>query len=210
MPQANGRFHKYPQEHTSSEERGSIYGDTWHIKGFWCPASRFWCKHCHKFGHFSKLCYMKTESGYKKNTRKPKAHQLMLGRASAVCGQSDASYCSSGRLILFANASQVCTSKHQNASLTASSSKYRIQVETSQKRTKFLRAKIDACSNVNLMPISVYKLIYKDEDCTKLAPSNNVSVKTYITEKIKVFGFCKLCIVHSDKKMFTGSNIPSC
>ena len=36
----------------------------------------------------------KNESGYKKNTRKPRAHQLMIRRA-AVCGQSDASFSSS-------------------------------------------------------------------------------------------------------------------
>ena len=61
MPQANGRFHKNPQEHTSPEERCSKCGDTSHIDGFRCPASKFQCKHCHKFGHFSKLCYKKME-----------------------------------------------------------------------------------------------------------------------------------------------------
>ena len=50
------------------------------------------------------------------------------------------------------------------------------------------------------MPISVYKLIYKDEDCTKLAPSNRLSVKTHTTEKIKIVGSCKLFIVHPDTK----------
>ena len=84
MPQANGRFHKNPQEHTSWKDRCSKCGDASHMEGFRCPASRFQCKHCHKFGHFSKLCYNKNESGYKKTTRKPRAHQLMIGRASAV------------------------------------------------------------------------------------------------------------------------------
>ena len=50
------------------------------------------------------------------------------------------------------------------------------------------------------MPISVYKVIYKDEDCTKLAPSNKVAVKTYTTKKIKIVGSCKLFIVHPDTK----------
>ena len=95
MPQANGRFYKIPQEHTSPEDRCSKCGDASHIEGFRCPASRFQCKHCHKFGHFSKFCYNKYESGYKKNKRKPRAHQLMIGRASAVCGQPDASFSSS-------------------------------------------------------------------------------------------------------------------
>ena len=70
MPQVNARFHKNPQEHASPEDRCSKCGDTSHIEGFRCPASRFQCKHCHKFGHFSKLCYKKKESEYKKNKRK--------------------------------------------------------------------------------------------------------------------------------------------
>ena len=71
-----------------------------------------------------------------------------------------------------------------------------------KKRIKFLRARIDTCTNVNLMPISVYKLLYKDPDCTKLAPSNKVAVKTYTTEKIKIVGSCKLFVVHPDTKCF--------
>ena len=69
MPQAKERFHKNPQEHTSPEDTCSKCGDTSHIEGFRCPASRFQCKHCHKFGHFSKLCYKKKESEDRKNTR---------------------------------------------------------------------------------------------------------------------------------------------
>ena len=69
-----------------------------------------------------------------------------------------------------------------------------------RRRTKYLRAKIDTCSNVNLMAISVYKLIYKDEDCTKLAPSNIVAVKTYTTEKVKIVIFWKICVLHTDTK----------
>ena len=70
-----------------------------------------------------------------------------------------------------------------------------------RRRTKFLRAKIDICSNVNLIPISVYKLIYKDQDCTKLEPSNKAAVKTYTTEKIMIVGSCKTFVVHPDTKL---------
>ena len=77
-----------------------------------------------------------------------------------------------------------------------------------KKRTKFLRARIDTCANVNLMPISVLKLLYKDEDCTKLAPSNNVAVKTYTTEKIKIVGSCKLFAIHLDTKCLMEVTFP--
>ena len=73
-----------------------------------------------------------------------------------------------------------------------------------RRRTKFLRAKIDTCSNVNLIPISVYKLIYKDQDFTKLEPSNKAAVKTYTTEEIKIVGSCKMFVVHPDTKLLQG------
>ena len=62
-------------------------------------------------------------------------------------------------------------------------------------------ANIGTCSNVNLIPISVYKLIYKDKDCTKLEPSTKAAVKTYTTEKIKIIGSCKMFVVHLDTKL---------
>ena len=43
-----------------------------------------------------------------------------------------------------------------------------------RRRTKFLRARIDTCSNVIVMPVSVYHVMYKDPDCAKLAPSKKM------------------------------------
>ena len=93
--QAKERFYKNSQEHTSSENRCTKCGDSPHIEGFRCLASRFQCKYCHKYGHFSKLCFKKNGSEHKKNIRRLKAHQLMVGTASAISDQSDASYSSS-------------------------------------------------------------------------------------------------------------------
>ena len=36
--------------------------DTLHVKGFQCPARKFQCKICHKFGHFTTVCYQKVNS----------------------------------------------------------------------------------------------------------------------------------------------------
>ena len=36
-------------------------GDTLHAKGFQCPARKFQCKVCHKFGHFTTVCYQKSQ-----------------------------------------------------------------------------------------------------------------------------------------------------
>ena len=43
--------------------------------------------------------------------------------------------------------------------------------------------------------------MYKDLDCSKLEPNNKVAVKTYTTEKIKIFGSCKMFVVHPDTKL---------
>ena len=69
-----------------------------------------------------------------------------------------------------------------------------------KKRTMFLRARIDTCANVNLMPISVYKLLYKDDNYQKLASSNKSKVKTYCTEKIQIVGSYNLFVLHPDTK----------
>ena len=88
--------------------------------------------------------------------------------------------------------------KMQNPQHLVTNIEYKLKPH--RRRTSFLKAKIDTCSNVNLMPISVHKLIYKDEDGTKLASSNKVAVKTYTTEKIKIVGSCKLFVLQPDTK----------
>ena len=52
-------------------------GDTLHAKGFQCPAKIFQYKICHKFRHFTTVCYQKSQqpsSSFK--TRKPQAQKL--------------------------------------------------------------------------------------------------------------------------------------
>ena len=50
------------------------------------------------------------------------------------------------------------------------------------------------------MPISVYKLLCKDDECEKLAPSKKTKVKTYCTEKIQIIGSCDLFVLHPGTK----------
>ena len=66
------------------------------------------------------------------------------------------------------------------------------------KKTQYLRARLDTCSDVNIMPVSVYKLTFKDANCMKLALSNKLEIGTYATDKIKVIGSCTLLVVHQD------------
>ena len=50
-----------PKQILQSEDRCHKYGDSKHI-GFQCTARKCQCRNCHKFGHYSSLCYKKQES----------------------------------------------------------------------------------------------------------------------------------------------------
>ena len=45
------------------------------------------------------------------------------------------------------------------------------------------------------MPCSVYQLLFKDQDCIKLAPSD-LQLGTYTNNKVKLIGACELYVVH--------------
>ena len=71
-----------PKNAHKNKERCSKCGDFTQMEGFQCPAKKFQCKACHKFGHFTSLCYQKKQVPFK--SKKPKAHQLQA-RAIYVC-----------------------------------------------------------------------------------------------------------------------------
>ena len=84
-----------------NEERCQKCGDANHIEGFQCPAKKFQCKSCHKYGHFPSLCYQKKQASFKH--RKPKSHMLQAGAVYACdksicshpadCSSSNDSFC---------------------------------------------------------------------------------------------------------------------
>ena len=66
-------------------------GDTIHAQGFQCPAKKYQCKVCNKYGHFSSLCYQKKTLVHHKNShRNPTVHQLHGGPMYA---QDSANHC---------------------------------------------------------------------------------------------------------------------
>ena len=84
----------------TGQERCKKCGDSRHIEEFRCLASKHQCRNCHKYGHFSSLCYKKSERSLE--SRPPKAHKLKIGSVCAqdsICGQledlssSDNSFC---------------------------------------------------------------------------------------------------------------------
>ena len=65
----------------NDQNRCSKCDDRVHLEGFQCPAKKYQCKACHKFGHFTSMCYQKKQA-YSK-LRRPKAHQLQAGTVYA-------------------------------------------------------------------------------------------------------------------------------
>ena len=176
-------------------------GDSQHREGFKCPASKYQCNICKKIGH--SLCYQKKDKyNHKKTYGSPKAHQMKLGQIytkDPLSGQScysskEDSFC----LQLKVQSSNQAETKCVVLQCLVTNLEYVLKPH--RKRTKFLRARIDTCANVDILPISVYKVLYKDPDCVMLAPSSKHGIATYTTEKINVSGSCDLFVVHPDTK----------
>ena len=67
------------------------------------------------------------------------------------------------------------------------------------RRNMYLRDRLDTCANVDVMPLSVYKLVFQDPDCKTLAPSK-LELGTYTTNTVKLVGSCVFSLVHPDTK----------
>ena len=63
-------------------------------------------------------------------------------------------------------------------------------------RRQFRRARLDTCVDVNIMPASVYKIVFQDPDCKKLAPGSKLEIGTHTINKVKAVGSCVLYAVH--------------
>ena len=68
-----------------------------------------------------------------------------------------------------------------------------------ENRNLYLRARLDTCADVNIMPASVYKLVFHDPNLEKLTP-NKLQIGTYTNDTVKIVGTCKLYLVHLDIK----------
>ena len=69
-------------------------------------------------------------------------------------------------------------------------------------RNQYLWARLDTCVNVNLMPMAVYCLMFKDPQLKKLTPSN-MEIETYTTEVVKIIGMCHFYLVHPESKQLS-------
>ena len=130
-------------------------------------------------------------------------HQLQAGvvyaKESAICSQSEGDSSSEDSFCLQvkikckkANLQKIPRPIHCITNLA-----YRLKPHYT--RNLYLRARLDTCADVNLMPVSVYKLVFHDSKLEKFAPSS-LEIGTYTTDTAKIVGSCIFYLVHPDTK----------
>ena len=187
-----------PRSAHKQNERCSKCGDSTHLEGFQCHQ----CKACHKCGHFTSLCFMKNQQkqAYHK-PHKPKVHQLTAGTLQAYDNQaksenSDDSFC----LQLQIKHVQAQSKIDKKPACLIINLPYRLKQH--KNRNLYLRARLDTCTDVNIMPTLVYKLVFHDPNLEKLTP-NKLQIGTYTNDTVKIIGNCKLFLVHTKKLVET-------
>ena len=151
----------------ASSDKCNRCGDTSHAKGFQCPARKFQCKICHKFGHFTSVCFQKSQGQDSSNSfhaRKPKAQQLHVG-ALYTLHNADSSEYESGledTFCLQMKVHRTCISHPDVPKPVYLMANLAYCLQEHHTRNQYLQARLDTCTNVNLMPIAVYCLMFQD------------------------------------------------
>ena len=63
----------------------------------------------------------------------------------------------------------------------------------------YLQARLDTCADINIMPASVYQLVFKDPEMKNFAPCK-LQIGTFTAHTVKMIGSCTLDVVHPDSK----------
>ena len=63
----------------------------------------------------------------------------------------------------------------------------------------YLQAQLDMCTDVNIMPASIYQLLFKDLEMKKIKPCK-MQISTYTANTVKIIGSCIFDVVHPDTK----------
>ena len=150
---------------------------------------------------------LKKQSSFK--LRNSKAHQLQVGvvyaQQDSICSQSsdltsrNESLCLQVKIQCIQTNTTFPTPHHLMTNLA-------IRLKPHHKRNQYPQARLDTCADVHIMPVSVYKVVFQDSDCKKLAPSK-FEIGTYSTDTVKLAGSCVFCLVHPDTKCCLVLNI---
>ena len=62
-----------------------------------------------------------------------------------------------------------------------------------------LQVWLDMCANMNIMPASVYQLLFKDPEM-KMIKLCKMQISMYTADTVKIIGSCIFDVVHPDTK----------
>ena len=161
------------------------------------------CKVCHKFGHFTSVCYQKNQqTSGSFIPRKSKAHQHQAGALythqdadSNILEESssDESFC----LQMKVQEMQLTNLQLLKPVYLMTNLVYHLKIH--HRQNQYLCARLDTCADVNLMPVAVYQLMFKDTSLQKLTPST-LEAETYMNDIVKIIGSCQFYLVHPENK----------
>ena len=164
---------------------------------------KYKCKVYNKYGHFSSLCYQKkTQVHHKNGCRNPKAHKLHAGPMYAQdstnhCYSKESSSYESFCLQLQEHGNQAGGMQIPQPVHLITNLAYCLKLHHT--RNMYLWAWLDTCANVNIMPASVYQLLFKDLEIKKVKPCK-MQISTYTADTVKIIGSCIFDVVHPDTK----------
>ena len=204
-PNSRPKMHQAPESSASNQVKKSYdnrkphrapdhcnkCGNSIHTQRFQWPAKKYQCKICNKYGHFSSLCYQKkTQVHHRNSHRNPKAHQLHEGPMYAQDSanhsyskesSSDESFC----LQLQAQSNHVEGKHIPNPAHLITNLAYHLKPHHT--RNMYLWAWLDTCANMNIMPASIYQLVFKDLEMKKIKP-HKMQISTYTANTVKIIG----------------------
>ena len=73
------------------------------------------------------------------------------------------------------------------------------RIKQHQTHHKYLRVCLDTCADVNIMPKSVYQMMFNDPQVKQLA-DNDISLGVYTDHQVNILVKCKLFMLHPDNK----------
>ena len=184
-----------------SKDRCSKCSDSAHVEGFQCQVKSSSVKLATSLDTLPVCVIRKKQAPFK--SRKPKVHQLqactVYVKDSANCSQSEDDSSSKDSFCLQVKVKQTQANLQRIPRPTHLITNLAYRLKPHHTRNLYLRARLDTCADVNIMPASVYRLVFQDPNMKKLAPSS-LEIGTYTTDTVKIVGSCMFYLVHLDTK----------
>ena len=183
-----------PSQAHGSSDHCSKCGNTRHAQGFTCPAKKYLCKACNKYGHFTSLCFSKQKPRIKHS-----AYQITAEEIEKDDSEIDEDSYSDDSFILYQVKAVINQAKSRLPKKTHLIANLPYQIKQHQSHHKYLRVHLDTCADVNIMPKSVYQMIFNDPDVKHLA-DNDISLEVYTDHQVNILGKCQFYVLHPDSK----------